>query len=746
MKKRRSYYVATQLNLNMAISVILGLLITGSILIYVSSHVGTHQLRNAQQAKGQVISEQINNYIDDLQRKLNYLARVPGLTKFTKETQYNLLRGLIYHNKAYEWVGLTDRYGNLQQKLSSTGNQIPQMWKDTIAFRRSVHEHEDYISPIEISSQHSWPTLLLSVPVRDERNQVDGMLFARINLKYLWAVLNGVKVGKTGYVYLVDQRKFVVASSNDEHKGFVFEDISQHPVSQLLFSFEGSDEPEIYKGLRDVKVLGTISPVFLTNWFVVIELPLREAFSPRYQLLIILSVCLFFGLLFSLLLGTMLAHKVIRPLSQLTEAAQGFSDGDFDTRIEVTQNNELGILSEAFNYMAERLSDTINDLKHRMETLNQYNHIVSSSTDLMALLNQNFVYIAANLSYCNAFQLKPEELIGSSSRDIFGEDFFEKVIKPHAVACLEGKPVNHSSWFHFPGVGKRYMEINYYPYTLAGGEIKGFVVNGRDITDRKRTKEALFKKNKELENYLYVASHDLKTPLVNIQGFSQRLQKQVNIIKKSISADLLKLESRSREQVDKIMDEGVPQTLDFIFSNVEKIDNLINGLLQISRTGRVKISPQNVNIKQLFEKIIRSLTFQIEKSNGKVTIEDLPDCYGDAVQLNQLFSNIITNALKYRDKSRPLIISISGKIDHEKVIYKIEDTGIGIEQKNLEKIWDVFYRVDPLSAEAGEGIGLSIVKRISEKHKGDVRVESEKGKGSSFYIELHKDFFSEELY
>ncbi|MEI7501639.1 MAG: ATP-binding protein, partial [Bacteroidota bacterium] len=101
------------------------------------------------------------------------------------------------------------------------------------------------------------------------------------------------------------------------------------------------------------------------------------------------------------------------------------------------------------------------------------------------------------------------------------------------------------------------------------------------------------------------------------------------------------------------------------------------------------------------------------------------------------------NALKYRDKSRQLVVEISGHTQYNKVIYSIKDTGIGIAPRHLEKIWDVFYKVDSTIPEAGEGIGLSLAKRITEKHRGKTRVESEEGKGSTFHIELQKNEFSE---
>jgi signal transduction histidine kinase len=262
-----------------------------------------------------------------------------------------------------------------------------------------------------------------------------------------------------------------------------------------------------------------------------------------------------------------------------------------------------------------------------------------------------------------------------------------------------------------------------------------------DITAMKQSQDAISAKNKELENYLYVASHDLRSPLVNIQGFSQRLQKQTNSIIQLLSEH--PLETDIQQKIEKITGEGIPKSLDFIFTNVSKMDTLINGLLKISRTGRMNMSIQKINMNDLLEKIIRTFSFQIEEAKADIVVEHLPECYGDAVMLNQLFSNIIGNALKYRDKDRPLVITVTAQPRYNNVRYSIQDTGIGIAQRHLEKIWDVFYQVDSQSPEAGEGIGLSIVKRIVDKHKGKIRMESQEGKGSVFYVELSRKEFSE---
>ena len=264
---------------------------------------------------------------------------------------------------------------------------------------------------------------------------------------------------------------------------------------------------------------------------------------------------------------------------------------------------------------------------------------------------------------------------------------------------------------------------------------------GTDITDMMQVQEAIMAKNKEMENYLYIASHDLRSPLVNIHGFSQRLKKQADSIKMLFEDKTLEPETLLK--LNTITDEDIPKTLNFVLSNIEKMDILINGLLQLSRTGRIKMNIQKINMNAVFSKILHNLDFQIKEAQCNILIDTLPECYGDPELLDQLFENIISNALKYSDSERPLEITINATKEHNKVVYTIKDNGKGMAQKYLEKIWDIFYRVDPRSGKTGEGIGLSLVKQITEKHKGKVWVNSEENKGSIFYIELHNRIFSE---
>lgn len=332
------------------------------------------------------------------------------------------------------------------------------------------------------------------------------------------------------------------------------------------------------------------------------------------------------------------------------------------------------------------------------------------------------------------------EVTGISKEDAIGElasEVYQTTPPPYleefAKVALGGDPHEFNTFY--PPLDKHFM------ISVVSPQAGKFATITTDISDMMQIQEMILAKNKEMENYLYVASHDLRTPLVNIQGFSQRLKKQADSIK-NLFADKM-LEPEILHQLGNITDEDIPKTLSFILGNIEKMDTLINGLLQLSRTGTVEMNIQKIDMNELFANILQSLDFQIKEAQCKIHINPLPGCYGDAALLDQLFANIISNALKYSDSERALEITVDAKKRHNRVVYTIKDTGKGIAQKHLDKIWDVFYRIDPRSGKSGEGIGLSLVKRIAEKHKGKVWVESEENIGSGFYIELNNRLFTE---
>lgn len=264
-----------------------------------------------------------------------------------------------------------------------------------------------------------------------------------------------------------------------------------------------------------------------------------------------------------------------------------------------------------------------------------------------------------------------------------------------------------------------------------------------DITDRRRNEEererlirAIESKNKELQSIVYVASHDLRSPLVNIMGFSDELEICCQELKDLLKNEILSDDDKMKIEV--LLEDSIPQSLKFIGAGTNKINMLIEGLLQVSRAGSFRINIATTDMNEIIKNVIENVIFRARELGAEITVEDLPPCLADGPMVNQVFSNLIGNALKYLDPERKGHISITGKMEGDHCIYCVEDNGIGIPEKCIEKVFEIFHRINPSDREGGEGLGLTIVTRILDRLHGSISVESKLGQGSKFYVTLPK--------
>jgi PAS domain S-box-containing protein len=262
--------------------------------------------------------------------------------------------------------------------------------------------------------------------------------------------------------------------------------------------------------------------------------------------------------------------------------------------------------------------------------------------------------------------------------------------------------------------------------------------SNQQLTFREAQQEKLLKvlaaKNKELESIVYVASHDLRSPLVNIEGFGAELGKNCAQLT-TILADS-GMTGEKLQQVQSLIDTDIPECLNFISVSAEKMNALLDGLLQVCRVGTATIDIQRVDMKSVFSEIVETSRFKAKACGATITVENVPDCLGDETMVNQLFSNLMDNALKYLDPNRAGKIRICGQTDGDASVYCVEDNGIGIAPAHVGKVFEVFHRLNPADKAGGEGLGLTIVMRVLDRLNGSIRIDSEPGKGSRFRVTL----------
>ncbi|MEW6304116.1 MAG: PAS domain S-box protein [Verrucomicrobiota bacterium] len=271
------------------------------------------------------------------------------------------------------------------------------------------------------------------------------------------------------------------------------------------------------------------------------------------------------------------------------------------------------------------------------------------------------------------------------------------------------------------------------------GERRKFTGILRDITERKQAERKLSElardladKNKDLELLVYVASHDLRSPLVNIQGFSRELLRLCSELRahpaasKSVSAD---------PALRGILDVEIPETVEFIQAGTTKIDRLLSAFLRFSRLGRAALRIEPLHTDAMVRDIAKTMEYQLHEKGVKLQIDPLPDCLGDEIQTGQVFSNLLDNAVKYLDQTRPGVIHVTSRKDDGHVVFAVKDNGVGIPAADRARVFEIFQRLNP-GGVPGEGLGLTIAKRILERQNGKIWVESVPGEGSTFCISL----------
>ena len=231
---------------------------------------------------------------------------------------------------------------------------------------------------------------------------------------------------------------------------------------------------------------------------------------------------------------------------------------------------------------------------------------------------------------------------------------------------------------------------------------------------RRRAENEALDRNEELQRFAYVASHDLQEPLRAIVSFSQLLERRYRG----------KLDSDADEFIAFIVDGGI------------RMQALIADLLAYSRAGTDAQAPAPTDAGAVEADVVRSLDLPIREAGARVTTGPLPTVLADRMRLEQVFANLIGNAIKYRRPDVPLEIAVVAERRDGMVEFAVRDNGIGIEAEYYDRIFEMFGRLHTHDQYEGTGIGLAVVKRIVERHGGRIRVESTPGEGSTFFFTL----------
>ena len=336
-------------------------------------------------------------------------------------------------------------------------------------------------------------------------------------------------------------------------------------------------------------------------------------------------------------------------------------------------------------------------------------------------------YLMANERFFSVFDLNKDDVIGKSDLEIFPKDIAESFMKNDLLVIGSGsEQIIEEKALQIDGY--HYSIVTKFPLKGESGETIGVCGICIDITDKKKSEIELEENRKRLgelvsdlkasndalENFAFVASHDLQEPLRKVLAFGKMLQEN---------------------SFDKMDDRG-KDCLTRMIKGANNMRLFLNDLLIYSKVTAEKKIPAPVDLNQILEDVKESLSLRIEKTGGKIISDHLPEVKGSKFQLYQLFQNLLSNCLKFHKEDCPPEIRINTYQENSRQVIVVKDNGIGFEEKYLLKVFKPFERLHGHSKYEGSGLGLSICKKVVDNHKGNIDISSEKDIGTTVTVQL----------
>ncbi len=408
-----------------------------------------------------------------------------------------------------------------------------------------------------------------------------------------------------------------------------------------------------------------------------------------------------FALAFAFILGSILAARIIRPIDKMIQVSRKFSEGDFSRRIFQAPQDEIGELAATLNKMAEDIENKVREVKTQNQELAA---VFNSMIEGIIVVDNTARIVSINPAVAKIFGISAKGVVGKLLLEAIRNNAVAEVINN---ALEKGENVRGEITLTYPI--KKVFEISA-TSIFSDKEVSGCLSVIHDITEIRRLETIR-------SDFVANVSHELKTPLTSIKGFVETLLEGA-LDDKENSRNFLKI----------------------VQDHTERLDTLVNDLLVLSNleSKEISLKKENVSLRQELEKVILGFKSQINRKNIEIK-NDLPPglmIMADKNRIEQVFTNLIDNAIKFNKEKGSIRIydqDAPGKI---KII--IEDSGIGIPEKDVPRIFERFYRVNKARSHelGGTGLGLSIVKHIVELHGGTIGVESMEGLGSKFCFTL----------
>ncbi len=585
----------------------------------------------------------------------------------------------------------------------------------------SIH----FISPRQIVDGQ----VLFSIGIHKlapDKGEFGGAIIVDYNYDRFFEYVSSIRILEENPIWLFDVSGQVLKQPQGEKAYFDPRPYFTGPVK---------DEPKVV--VRDEGML------VYRDYFLLPGKPLfRLAISMPTSLMIgdiqTLSRFVFLVLLVSILAIFIIAYYLAgyfsRPIVELASASSRLATGDLGARVGGKSTGEFKMLINSFNKMAENLENTT--------VSKQYvDDIIGGMRDTLIVTSGDGTIIRVNIAACYLLRYNEPELLGRPIGTVLLDEPGEK--KSLFSRVLDLSSINAIERTYLKKSGEK-VSVLFSASVMrdAQGQVRAIVCMAQDMSERKRYENALKSNaldlqeiNEDLKNFAYIVSHDLRAPLVNIKGFSVELSHDFGVLGPLLDKLMEASSEKERQKYGEVLKKDIPEALKFIGSSVGRMDSIINSVLTLSRVGRRKLTPEPVVVKELVQTVVNSLAHQMGSHSVTMTIRDLPDVVTDRTALEQIFGNLLDNAVKYLPEGRAGEIEISAVQNSLEVVFHVRDNGRGIAKEDIPRGFEVFRRVG-IQDVPGEGMGLAYVKTIIRVLGGSIWCESELGVGTTFSFSL----------
>jgi two-component system sensor kinase FixL len=390
-------------------------------------------------------------------------------------------------------------------------------------------------------------------------------------------------------------------------------------------------------------------------------------------------------------------------------------------------------------------SGILRDISERKDAASYLKTVMNTIIDGIIVIDNKGIIQTINPACIRLFGYGPEEVVGQNVKMLMPEPYHSQHdgYLHNYLKTGEAKVI---------GIGREVSaqrkDGTVFPMELGINEMRigaqrMFVGTIRDITERKLAEHKLHEaltelqlSNQDLETFTYIASHDLRSPLVNLRGFSGELHRSIDTIIPMLENVLPNLSEVDQEILHRETCRMMPKALQYIISSAEKMDRLTSAILKLSRLGRTVTQNETISTNTLVKECLGAMRHQIEQTRSIVEVDELPDIFGDRTAIEQVFGNLLDNALKYLDLKRPGHIHIKAKPGFTHTVFSVQDNGRGIASDDLHKVFEIFRRAGDVESIPGEGMGMAYVRAIVKRHGGDIWCESTQGEGTTFHFTI----------